>query len=293
MRRTLCIIIICVMVMSLLSGCGLLQKLGLQKNNDELYPVSYVVMGEEEAKKLNENMPVYLYFANEDYSKLVKEIRYVPLTEAKKSVNNLASIIVDELIKGPSSESGLKRTIPVGTKQKAKVKIDPETRIATVDLSKEFVENHPGGKAEERMTIYSIVNSLTELDEIEKVQFLIEGKTSKEYKGNFQFDVPFPRTVSLISKEVAASSMSDDALDASAEDAGSDDDLMMDGEDVSNIDESLESEYTDADLEEHYDYGEDLDVGLEFYEDDFYDEGMEVDVDIGDALYDEVDEILE
>lgn len=290
MRKTICVIITCVMVISLFSGCTMLQKLGMQKNNDELFPVSYVVMGEEEAKKLNENMPVYLYFANEDNTKLVKEIRYVPLTEAKKSVNNLASIIVDELIKGPSADSGLKRTIPVGTKQKAKVKIDTETRIATVDLSKEFVENHPGGKAEERMTIYSIVNSLTELKEIEKVQFLIEGKTCKEFKGNFQFDVPFPRTVSLISKEAAISSMSEDSLKASAQDEGAADKEEADASDAEDVSDSeyidVDSEYIDVDAGEYQE--EDQDADLEFYDD-----GMEVDVDIGDAVFDETGEVLE
>jgi spore germination protein GerM len=53
------------------------------------------------------------------------------------------------------------------------------------------------------MTIYSIVNSLTELDGIEKVKFLIDGKTEKEYMGNFKFDALFPRSTQLISKDAA------------------------------------------------------------------------------------------
>jgi len=32
------------------------------------------------------------------------------------------------------------------------------------------------------MTIYSVVNSLTELKEINKVKFLIEGKSSPDFK---------------------------------------------------------------------------------------------------------------
>jgi len=190
------------MIMLLFSGCNVLQKLGLKKaDNDELRPTSSIAMGEEEAKKLSDKMPISLYFANDDNTKLKLEIRYVPLEEAKKSVNNLASLIVKELINGPAKGSTLKATIPEGTELRAPVKI--EAGVATVDLSKEFKENHPGGKAAERMTIYSIVNSLTELKEIEKVQFLIEGKTEKELRGNFKFDVPFPRTTSLISNEPA------------------------------------------------------------------------------------------
>lgn len=51
------------------------------------------------------------------------------------------------------------------------------------------------------MTIYSIVNSLTELKEISKVKFLIEGKSSADFKGNFRFNTEFPRSAQLISNK--------------------------------------------------------------------------------------------
>jgi hypothetical protein len=189
------------MIIAMFSGCGLLQKLGLQeKNNDELHPVSSIVMNEDEAKKLTDMVPIHLYFANEDNTKLKLEIRYIKMSEAKKSVNNLATIIVKELISGPENKSGLKATIPAGTKPGARIKIDAAT--ATVDFSKEFVEKHPGGKIAEQLTIYSVVNSLTELKEIQKVKFTIAGKVNKEYKGNYEFDVPFPRAAALISKDI-------------------------------------------------------------------------------------------
>lgn len=262
MRRLICVITMCFMIVALFSGCTLLQKLGLwDSNEDELRPVSSIAIGEDEAKKLSDKMPIHLYFANEDNTKLMKEIRYVPMAEAKKSVNNLASIIVDELIEGPSAESGLKRTIPVGTKQRAKVKIDAATGIATVDLSKEFIDKHPGGKAEERMTIYSIVNSLTELKEIQKVKFLIEGKPSKEFKGNFQFDVPFPRTVSLISKEAPTSSIMGDLTEEEEEASSISNELQ---EEI-DVDSELDKE--EMDVDSGADEGE-LDVSgdLEYFE---------------------------
>ena len=48
--------------------------------------------------------------------------------------------------------------------------------VATVNLTKDFVDKHPGGKDAERLTLYSIVNSLTEVKDIQKVKFLINGK---------------------------------------------------------------------------------------------------------------------
>jgi len=199
-RKFVLTITVCFMI-SILAGCNVLQKIGLQKSDsDELQPASSIVMGEEEAEKLSGKVPIRLYFANEDNTKLKLEIRYIPVSEAKKSVNNLAATIVNELINGPKS-SNLKATIPKGTKLKPPVAI--KSGVATVNLSKEFVDKHPGGKEAEQLTIYSIVNSLTQIKDIQKVKFLINGDTREVYKGDFKFDVPFPPNPSLISNDVA------------------------------------------------------------------------------------------
>ena len=75
------------LVLLLLSGCSILQKLGIgEKNNDdEIQPVSFVYMDEVDAAKISGKTPVKLYFTNEDYSKLVAEIRFIKLDEKKKN----------------------------------------------------------------------------------------------------------------------------------------------------------------------------------------------------------------
>lgn len=195
MRRYLCIVSVCIIILSLLSAYSS-DKYGMEY--EEITAASSIALNEADAEKLSDKVPILLYFANEDYSKLKLEIRYIPMSEAKKSVNHLAEIIVTEVIKGPKV-SGMQATVPVETKLHSKIKIDGE--VATLDLSKEFKDNHPGGKPQETMAIYSIVNSLTELKEINKVKFLIEGKSSPEFKGNFKFDKIFPRSAPLISKK--------------------------------------------------------------------------------------------
>lgn len=200
MKRTVSIVMMIVFILALLSGCSALQKLGLQESpNDELRPVSSIIIGETEASQLTDKTPVRLYFANEDNTKLKMEIRYIDTVDAKKSTSNLASVIIGELIKGPSDETAFKRTIPSEAKLRTPVSISGKT--ATVDMSKEFKTKHAGGKDAEKMTIYSIVNSLTELEGIEKVKFTIVGKAQKEYMGNFKFDSLFPRSAQLISKD--------------------------------------------------------------------------------------------
>lgn len=192
MRRLVCIMLVCIMGISLFAGCSSSDKF----MDDETSPVSSLILSEADAQLLSDKEPLRLYFANEDYSKLKLEIRYIPKSEAEKSVNHKAEIIVNELISGPKVQ-GLNKTIPDGTKLKSKIKVDGG--VATVDMSKEFKEKHSGGKAEEKMTIFSIVNSLTELKEISKVKFLINGKTTAEYKGGYKFDKAFPRSTALIS----------------------------------------------------------------------------------------------
>jgi hypothetical protein len=188
------------MIIGMFSGCGVLKKLGLGENdNDELRPVSSVAIGEEEAKKLTDKIPVHLYFANADNTKLKLEIRYITVSEAKKGTGTLAAWIVKELIKGPVTNKNLKATIPPTTQLRGPVKV--EAGVATVDLTKDFISKHTGDKAAEKMTIYSIVNSLTELKDIQKVKFRIDGKTQKDFKGSFQFDAPFPRAAQLINRE--------------------------------------------------------------------------------------------
>lgn len=202
MKKTILLVTLFVFVMVMLPGCSVLQKLGLQgSQDDELRPVSSIVIGESEAGKLTDKTPLRLYFANADNTKLKLEIRYVETAEAKKSDSTLASTVIKELIKGPSDNTAFNRTVPEETRLVSPVKI--ENKVATVNLSKEFKTKHPGGKNAERMTIYSIVNSLTEIEGIEKVKFMIDGRTQKEYMGNFKFDALFPRSTQLISKDSA------------------------------------------------------------------------------------------
>ena len=68
-----------------------------------------------------------------------------------------------------------------------------------MNFSQEFVSKHSGGSAGEYMTVYSIVNSLTELEHIQKVQFLVDGNKLEVFK-HMVFNEPFERDASIISK---------------------------------------------------------------------------------------------
>ena len=47
---------------------------------------------------------------------------------------------------------------------------------------KEFIENHSGGENKESTTIYSIVNTMTALTEVNGIKVLIDGKENESFK---------------------------------------------------------------------------------------------------------------
>lgn len=63
-----------------------------------------------------------------------------------------------------------------------------------MDFSKEFIENHQGGEEKEKATVYSIVNTLCELTEVNKIKILINGEENKSFKDEkIKFDVLFTK----------------------------------------------------------------------------------------------------
>lgn len=131
---------------------------------------------------------ITLYFADEMGNSLVSERRRVQILD-----NSMEKTVVAELIKGPDSKK-LYKTIPESAKI---ISVETKEGICFVNLSEEFVTKFNGGSAEATMAIYSIVNSLTELADVDKVQFLVEG-TKVDIYGDYIFSEAFERDENLI-----------------------------------------------------------------------------------------------
>ena len=146
--------------------------------------------------KYEQNATVILYFADASGKKLVDtrvKIKYdgtIPLEQ----------LVLNQLIKGPKSIEGVKedevlRTVPEKMQlNKATVK----DGVCYVDLSSEFLKGVDG--VSKNATIYSIVNSLIEISEVNKVQFTIDGEQVKSF-GDILLDVPFERNLDIVKKE--------------------------------------------------------------------------------------------
>ena len=133
------------------------------------------------------NYKVSLYFANEEGTKLIKYISdiydtgTVPIEEQ----------VINQLINGPTA-AGMYRTIPEGT---ILLNITTKERICYVDFNEKFLEKVPN--VDDDVVIYSVVNSLVEVPDINKVQFSINGESLKTYRENIAFDGLFERNLSL------------------------------------------------------------------------------------------------
>jgi len=75
-------------------------------------------------------------------------------------------------------EDQLRRTLPKNTEV---LDLSIDDGVCMLDLSGDFYRNRPKGEFSERMTILSIVNTLTQFEEIESVQFYVEGETLSNY----------------------------------------------------------------------------------------------------------------
>jgi N-acetylmuramoyl-L-alanine amidase len=140
---------------------------------------------------------VALYFAgptNFD-DDLMPEVRKIPGLGTESKLDERASRIVQELIKGPARGSVLCPTLPRGTCLKS-VKI--VENVAYVDFSKELMENHWGGSRAEELTVYSIVNTLTDVSGIKEVQILIEGSIPSTIAGHIILDEPLSANFDII-----------------------------------------------------------------------------------------------
>jgi germination protein M len=151
---------------------------------------------EEEKKEVQpvpteEMVEVTLYFSDSQAMYLVPEKRKIPQT------SSLARQAVIELIKG-SENSDLYSTIPEGTQISEIYIVDD---IAYIDLSEEIFKNHPGGSSAELMTVYSIVNTLTEIPPIKGVQILVGGNERESLIGHIDISMPLLRDENWIKPE--------------------------------------------------------------------------------------------
>lgn len=175
--------ILIIIILVIIIGVGVWYFFFFSKNNEQ--QVNEIIPEEEISEEQMRQTIVSLYFYNESSKSLVSEGR---LIDAKELIQEPYKKLMELLIEGPQNTS-LSKTIPDGTRVN-KAELRGETLY--LDLSKEFIENHQGGEEQESITIYSIVNTMTNLTEVNAIKILIDGKENQALKDNkIKFDDPF------------------------------------------------------------------------------------------------------
>jgi germination protein M len=127
---------------------------------------------------LPNTVEVTLYFAGYTETDFYLE----PETRKITDDRDLYKKVLEELIGGPDSKE-LYPTLPSSTKVNS---VAVENGLAIVDLSKEIITDTaeiPHSSTTETLAIFSIVNSLTEFEDIEKVKIIINGMDKGKIDG--------------------------------------------------------------------------------------------------------------
>jgi spore germination protein GerM len=152
----------------------------------------------EAERKIN----VKLFFEAKDQPGLIIEERAVPF---HPDLSGQLRAVVEELIRG--SQSGLVATLSSTTRV---LDVFVTARgVAYVDLSKEVTESFPGGSEAERLTVYSVVNSITSnLPAIKRVQILVDDRPVSTLAGHMDLTRPLSADMTLLAAIAAPASES-------------------------------------------------------------------------------------
>lgn len=155
---------------------------------------------EEENKIVNEYTPqeeisedqlqntiISLYFINKETKEINPEARTI---KVNLLINDPYKYLLEQLIEGPKNEK-LEKGIPENTKLN---KVELKEDILYIDFSKEFIENAPKGKENEQRIIETIVKTVTELNEVNYIKILIDGKENEAFADKeVTFENTFPQ----------------------------------------------------------------------------------------------------
>lgn len=131
---------------------------------------------------------IKVYYPDENATGLVA------VEKSIKDTDNRYQAAVEALMAG-TEKKGLANVFP----KKAKLlQVTVSGKVAKVDFSRELQKNFVGGSTGEEMLVGSVVNTLTEFPEIQKVQILVDGQEVETLSGHMDLSQPLPRMTELL-----------------------------------------------------------------------------------------------
>ena len=160
-RKKIIIFFSILLIIIAISGYFIIKN--IKKNKEETLVQEYIPqeeIGESQARQTI----VSLYFPDKEKQEIKPEAR---LIDIKEIINTPYEKLLEMLIQGPKNDK-LERVIPEGTKV---LKTYMENDCLVIDFSKDFLN----------YMVKSIVNTLTELTEVNKIKILIEGNENENF----------------------------------------------------------------------------------------------------------------
>lgn len=132
---------------------------------------------------------ITLYFPSENGDCLIRETRSV----ATQNTLSAEKTIVNELMKGPTDDKCV-RSLPEEVRL---LNIETKDGVCYVNFSGEFVTKIAPSTNQTTLALYSVVNSICNLENINGVSILVNGENGVEF-GNFVLDIPYEANMDIV-----------------------------------------------------------------------------------------------
>ena len=179
MKNKKIIIIFTVALIIVLVGGFFAIKYLKQKQEKETTKIEEYTPQEEISEEQLRQTIVSLYFISKETKELEPEAR---LIDIKEIINDPCDKLINLLIEGPKNEKQ-ERLIPENTKL---LKTYMEQDCVTLDFSAEFLNYDKTNEKSKENMINSIVKTLTQLTEVNKVKILINGEQNTEFSETYE-----------------------------------------------------------------------------------------------------------
>jgi len=131
-----------------------------------------------------------LYFASEDGTEIVREMRNVHYS----SNNTLEKVVIEQLLKGPVNT----KLQPVLAPDAKLLGISVLDGICTINFDGNFNKAPENSSVTPEAAIYAIVNALFDVCHVDGVVIQIEGTSEVSYRGEFNLNEPMIRNSQII-----------------------------------------------------------------------------------------------
>lgn len=196
MKKIMSLILMLTLIITLGIGCskGKDTNTGNQdiKNNKENIEEEIEDNSKDENTEEVNEIQYVIYLKSKSGPILSTESRFIKENDERLENRTIEEIALEDLINFREIEN-LKSPVPEGTKV---LGITKDESTVIVDLSKEFVENMGSTTTDTKLAVAAIVNTLTILEENDKVVFKIEGEKVDSINGinmdkEFEYNIEF------------------------------------------------------------------------------------------------------